>query len=102
MRLVGGSTSSEGRVELFYQGAWGTVCDDGWDLNDATVVCKQMGFSSASAAQHGAHFGQGTGNIILDDVNCSGTENRIIDCQHSGYLNHNCGHSEDASVVCVP
>ena len=102
MRLVGGSTSSEGRVELFYQGAWGTVCDDGWDLNDATVVCKQLGFSSASAAPHEAQYGQGTGDIILDNVSCSGTEERIFDCSHNGYRSHNCSHGEDASVVCVP
>ncbi|XP_030839514.1 deleted in malignant brain tumors 1 protein-like [Strongylocentrotus purpuratus] len=99
-RLFGGSGSFEGRVEVYYQGAWGTVCDDGWDLDDAHVVCRTFGYSRASAFYHSANFGEGTGEIILDDVNCEGSESNIAFCQHSGYLTHNCGHTEDAGVTC--
>ena len=100
MRLTGGSERGEGRVELFYNGIWGTVCDDAWDLRDAEVVCRQLGFPGANSAPQRAHFGQGIGQIWLDNVNCAGYEASIKNCQHSGWGMHNCGHSEDASVIC--
>ena len=69
---MGGTSNSEGRVEVRYNGEWGTVCDDGWDTNDANVVCRSLGFAGALEAVSSAGFGQGTGTIVLDDVNCSG------------------------------
>ena len=101
VRLVDGSSKREGRVEVYYDGAWGTVCDDSWDLDDAKVVCRMLGFSGAEEAIGSATFGAGQGNIILDDVACQGTENTLDDCTHPGYLEHNCGHSEDAGVRCL-
>ena len=100
IRLVGGNRDNKGRVEINYEGSWGTVCDDDWDINDAHVVCRMLGYQIATSAPRGAHFGQGTGNIVLDDVQCTGQENSIDGCPHNGYLSHNCGHHEDAGVVC--
>ena len=90
----------EGRVEVLYNGIWGTVCDDGWGLNDATVVCRMLGYEIALGAPGRAHFGEGSGEILLDDVSCLGTENNLATCRSRGFLRHNCGHQEDAGVVC--
>ena len=100
VRLVGGSWSGEGRVEIYYNGTWGSVCDDKWDINDAQVVCRSLGYSNASDAPKYAHFGRGSGQIWLDDVNCSGHESSIAMCLHSGWGINDCGHNEDASVIC--
>ena len=104
VRLVDGSTSAEGRVEILHNGEWGTVCDDGWDIDDATVVCRMLGYQRASESPGSSHFGPGTGPILLDDVECSGRESNLAQCTYNGYPAvgiHNCGHSEDASAVCM-
>jgi len=100
VRLIGGNWSGEGRVEVLHSGTWGTVCDDDWDIKDARVVCRQLGFPDAVSAPHNAWFGEGSGNIWLDDVSCLGTEGNIKDCWHREWGKHNCGHHEDASVIC--
>jgi len=87
-------------VEIFYNGIWGTVCDDDWDMNDARVVCRQLGFYSALSAPHSARFGAGSGQIWLDDVRCFPSSSLIVNCQHRGWGVENCVHSEDASVIC--
>lgn len=112
--LVGGNTSKEGRVEVKYKGRQGTVCDDDWDDNDAEVVCRMLGYSGGTALQ-GTHsrfsggggkphhsFGQGTGEILLDNVHCTGSEKSLLDCEHAGIGVDDCDHMEDAGVRCNP
>uniref|UniRef100_A0A3B5BFB1 SRCR domain-containing protein n=1 Tax=Stegastes partitus TaxID=144197 RepID=A0A3B5BFB1_9TELE len=100
VRLVNATSRCSGRVEIFHNGLWGTVCDDMWGLNNAQVVCQQLSCGGAMKAIGGAYFGQGSGPIWLDSVRCSGNELSITDCAHQGFGSHDCGHWEDAGVVC--
>ena len=119
LRLVGGQVPNEGRVEVCLEGQWGTVCDDYWGSNDARVACRQLGYPSTSNYKpkqnvithyvfdltldalsfSNANFGQGTGAIHLDNVQCSGSEASLLQCPHSSI--DNCGHSEDAGLRCL-
>ena len=121
VRLVGGSNEFEGRVEVCNSNAWGTVCDDFWGIPDGNVVCRQLGYGMgkchlriciillliiftspliALSAPRNAFYGQGTGTIVLDNLQCAGTETRLVDCTHNGLTIHNCNHFEDAGVSC--
>ena len=95
--------ASQGRVEVFYNGTWGTVCDDGWDLKDASVVCRQLGFEGAVKEVKRAAFGRGKGIIWMDGVHCMGDESSLTECNHYGWgkLRY-CSHYEDAGVICTP
>ena len=87
-------------MEVYHNGTWGTVCDDGWDITDANVVCRQLGTSGATSAPGQAYFDEGSGPIHYDDVVCNGTEASLFKCSHPGIGVEDCSHGEDAGVVC--
>uniref|UniRef100_A0A8C2ZT56 Lysyl oxidase homolog n=1 Tax=Cyclopterus lumpus TaxID=8103 RepID=A0A8C2ZT56_CYCLU len=91
---------NEGRVELFHKGEWGTICDDDFSLHNANVLCRQLGFVSATGWTHSAKYGKGQGKIWLDNVLCNGGEKSIELCKSRGWGNSDCTHDEDAGVVC--
>ena len=88
-------------MEVYHNGEWGTVCDNRWDLNDAQIVCDELGLGDANAATIRAFYGRGSRIIWLDNVECVGTEGTIGNCSHSGWGIHSyCSHFYDAGVKC--
>ena len=103
IRLVNSATSKNntGRIEVYHTSfGWGTVCDDYWGETESNVTCRQLGFVGANATRSEAYFGQGSGPILLDDVQCTGNESYIWDCRHFGWTANDCWHGEDVGVEC--
>ncbi|XP_053392372.1 zinc metalloproteinase nas-36-like isoform X2 [Mercenaria mercenaria] len=101
VRLVGGNSSLEGRIEIWYNNTWGTVCDDRFDSREAEVVCHMLGYERLGAMPYmEAAYGQGNGPIWVDELQCQGNEISVRDCLHSPWGLHDCGHKEDAGVKC--
>ena len=87
---------------MFYRGQWGTICHHSWSINDATVACRQLGYAYAVRALRGWQVPSGSGPIWLSNVGCTGNEQNLTSCSHSGWGNHNsyCNHTDDAGVEC--
>ena len=98
VRLVDGGSYNEGRVEVYYSGEWGTVCDNEWDENKATMVCIQLGLGTTGKPHN---FGPGTGSVLLDNIVCSEEDKIITSCGHYGVgITLICSHSQDVGVKC--
>ncbi|XP_072411945.1 scavenger receptor cysteine-rich domain-containing protein DMBT1-like [Chiloscyllium punctatum] len=100
LRLANGGSPCAGRVEIHYRGQWGTVDHDLWDLPDAAVVCRELDCGTAVSAPGGAHFRRGSGPIVTFNVQCSGTERALKECQSVSWDHRSWSHSNDAGVVC--
>ncbi|XP_068733580.1 uncharacterized protein [Montipora capricornis] len=100
VRLVGGRTPNKGRVEVYYNGYWGTVCSNGWDIPDAIVVCRMLGYLGAWTANCCSDHRGGTGPVWLSQLSCTGNEKSLSDCGHSDWGENNCDHRQDAEVIC--
>ncbi|XP_072122263.1 uncharacterized protein [Mobula birostris] len=104
-RLADGETKCEGRVEILYNGSWGTVCDDDWDIEDARVVCNQMNCRAPieTSGEEGNHTkGSNTSAILLSNVQCRGDETVLWGCRSPDWLEQDCHHKEDVWVKCGP
>ncbi|XP_019849155.1 PREDICTED: deleted in malignant brain tumors 1 protein-like [Amphimedon queenslandica] len=100
IRLVNGTKEGEGRVELCIAGLWGTITDDSFGTNDAKVVCRQLGYSTENPIVYkNAHFGKGSGYIYLDNLKCSGTEEKVLNCGYVTTVGADT-HDEDVGVKC--
>ena len=99
VRLVDGSSYNEGRLEVYYSGRWGTVCNNGWTDKYASLVCKQLGFGSCGEV---TDFGAGTNNILLENVICSVNDTVLASCGHYGVgITVRCDHSQDVGIKCM-
>ncbi|XP_027195875.2 lysyl oxidase homolog 2-like [Dermatophagoides pteronyssinus] len=101
IRLIGGRTMFEGNIEINHFGQWGMICDDEWDLLDANVACKQLGFVlGAIMATNMSRYGKGRKPIWMDNVWCNGKETKLSSCRFDGWNIHDCESNESAGVIC--
>ena len=102
IRLEGGSTYFQGRVEVLYNGVWGTICSDRWNNDNAGVVCRTLGFSGVRKYfSSSSQYGPGSGPIWLDNVMCKGNEASLVECTYPGVgIIEGCTHDKDVGVRC--
>ena len=100
MRLVNGSSPAEGRIEVFYQGKWGTVCGTNATFDLAIVACRQLGYRETVALKTNAYFGRGSGPVWLEPACYAGMNSTVVDCIHAGWGETACDHSQDVGVIC--
>ena len=102
VRLTGGTRTNIGRVEVYYLGQWGTICQKGLDNATADVICRQLGYISAAdtPAPPEFEFGRSSSPIHLDDVKCVGTESKLALCSHGPWGDNDCDHSDDLTLNC--
>ena len=101
MRLAGGESAHEGRIEVHHNFAWGTVCSDGFDKEDANVVCDYLGYPGVeNVYTSNNHFGTGSGPIWMSNLKCNGDEYSPFDCIQRNIGDNDCTHSQDVGVTC--
>ena len=88
IRLQGSTSPYAGRVEVFYTGVWGAISVSKWDINDATVICRQLGYSGgAEVALMNDVYGLVRGPVWIANLQCTGSESNVMECVHDGLGN---------------
>ncbi|CAH1115159.1 unnamed protein product [Psylliodes chrysocephalus] len=101
IKLVGGRGEFEGNVEILHEGTWGAICDDEWDITEANIICKQLGYSETNVQPTvNSYFGPARRKYWMDNIYCDGTEKEISSCRFDGWGQHDCTSSEAAGVIC--
>ena len=103
LRLVNGGDRYAGRVEVLRNGVWQTVCDDSWDMFEADVVCRQLGYGRARSAVSitDSDFGEGGSQQLELSWSCSGTERCLEACRRFAVSDSTrCSSSQNAGVIC--
>lgn len=100
VRLIGGASDREGRVEVYWAEQWGTISDEGFDINDGHTICKFIGFIGAEEVYGGAHFGEGSGSVWMSNMECMGNESSPYACRQSKIGPQDSTHQHDAGVKC--
>ena len=100
MRLAEASVPNVGRVEVFYAGVWGTISSINWDINDAHVVCRQLGYPGAISPGYSNQFDVGTGPVWFDNVRCLGNESNFGQCSKDLYGYYNGYNSFVSTASC--
>ena len=102
IRIQGGENPREGRVEVFHNGRWGTVCGDDWGIEEAMTVCRQLNLGYATKAVTHKNFSETGLKIIMSGVKCRVDETSLYYCQHDEWKNTTCSSDDKvAGVICV-
>ena len=96
-----GSASYQGRLEVKYNGEWGTVCNKAFSHNELSVACRELGFINSVGISSAFSNGPSGGVIWLENVHCTGNEISIFDCSIDKWGNTSCTHDNDVGIVCL-
>lgn len=102
LRLQDGKNYHEGRLEVYYNEKWGTICSDHFDERSADVACRQLGYLNALDYACCAQFGFGHGPIWMDDLRCNGSETSLHQCSARPFGCSDCDHFQDVGLICNP
>lgn len=98
-KLVDGPNACDGRLQVLYNGHWGAVCNTGWGLEDAAVLCQELGCGEAPVPM--SYMGPSVGPIWMDNVACTGKELQLRDCPFTGWGVSSCSNRLHAGVICI-
>ena len=97
-RLREGNSPLEGRLEIYYQGVWRSVCTQHWTFKEAHVACRMMGYHSALYAE--TIYGSFDRQVGIQDLRCKGSEKDLVGCRNNGWNLQGCQDKMYAAAIC--